>query len=187
MANQEAILKLEDAMLKQITHFVIDKLREEESAMAKSRYAKKKASTKLLMRNYRSLADHCESAIYDTESVDQGGGYTLADILDSLHANANLEIESIRKSAVRTQIIMDHIDIMLEMYKTFCDRSPRFEDARRYRVIYYLYLSEEPRTHAELAEDEKVDKSTIYRDVDVAIERLTALIFGIDGLSQLFK
>jgi len=187
MANQEATLKLESAVLKEITNFVIDRLRTEEATMAKAKYAKKKASTKLLMRNYRSLADHCESAIYDTESVDQGGGYTLADILDSLHANASLEIESIRKSAVRTRIIMDHIDIMLDLYKIYCDRSLKEEDARRYRVIYYLYLSEDPRTHAELAEDEHVDKSTIYRDVEVAIERLTALIFGIDGLSQLFK
>ena len=187
MAKQEVNINLESALLKTITNFVIDKYHEVASADAKSRYDKRKASTKLLLRNYRSLVEHCESAVYDTESIDQSGDYTLADILECLHSDANIEIESIRKSAVRTRIIIDHIDIMLDAYKLYCDRSARKEEERRYRVIYWLYLSDEPRTHVELAESEHVDKRTIYKDIDAAVERLTAMIFGIDGLNRSFK
>ena len=182
MANQEVALKLESAVLKEITNFVIDRLREEEASATKIRRDRRKACTKLLLRNYRSLVNHCESAIYDTESVDQGGGYTLADILESFNADATLEIESIRQSAVRTRIIVDHIATMIDLYKIYCDRSPKDEDSRRYRVIYWMYLADEPRTVSELAEEEYLDKRTIYKDVDAAVERLTALIFGIDGL-----
>jgi len=169
-------------MLKEITNFVIDRLREEEATAAKTKHDKRKANTKLLLRKYRSLVDHCESAIYDTESIDQGGGYTLADILESFNTDANLEIESIRQSAVRTRIIVDHIDMMIDLYKIYCDRSPKDEDSRRYRVIYWLYLADEPKTVSDLAKEEYLDKRTIYKDVDAAVERLTALLFGIDGL-----
>jgi len=76
---------------------------------------------------------------------------------------------------------------MIDLYRAYCEHSHKEEDARRYRVIYWLFLSDEHRTLEEIAEDEYVDKSTIYRDVDAALERLTALIFGIDGLNRMGK
>ena len=172
-------------MLKDIVGFVKDTLREEEKTAAKARYDRRRASTKLLLRNYRSLIDHCESAIYDVSQVDDSE--TLEEILEMMMGNrgGGFRIESIRTSAVRTRIILDHINTMLDLYQIYCTKSPKEEDARRYRVIYWLYLSDEPRTIPELAEDEHTDKRTIYRDIDNAVERLTALLFGIDGLNQL--
>lgn len=178
--------KIDDAMMDMIVGEVMERLRKEESVANKARHGKIKANTKRLLRNYRALKDHCERSVYNADTIDEGDGYTFADIIDLINGGggSSFKIESIRQSTVRTRIIIDHIDTMINLYKVYCDTSPKEEDTRRYRVIYWLYISEEPRTHAEIAEDEYVAKSTIYNDAEVAIERLTALIFGIDGLNR---
>jgi hypothetical protein len=174
--------KLDSDTLKEITSYVIAKLREEENNTAKFRYDKRRANTKMLLRNYRSLADHCESAIYDASQADDDT--SLADVLELLGGSraASLKVESIKESAARTRLIVDHITKMLELYRAFCEHSTRPEDMRRYRVITHMYFSRYPKTAEELAAIESVEARTVYRDVDAAVERLTALIFGIDGL-----
>lgn len=186
MAKKATGYKLTDGLLEAVIHVAIDKYKQEELDSAQARYDRRRASTKLLLKNYRSLKDHCENAVYDADAFDEGGGYTLSEILEIVNSSyaANLKIETIRESAIRTKIIIDHIDTMISLYSLYCERSPKKEDARRYRVIYGLYLSEVPRTRAELALEEYVDRSTIHRDVEEAMERLTALIFGIDGLDK---
>ena len=181
--------KLDDATLEAIARLAVDKIRKEEAANVKARHKKIKGNTKRLLSNYRVLKIHCENAVYNADTFDEGDGYTFADILDIINGGggSSFRIESIRQSTVRTKIIIDHIDTMINLYKVYCDSSQKIEDARRYRVIYWLYLSEEPSTHAEIAAEEHVDISTIYKDVDVAAERLTALMFGIDGLNRVAK
>jgi len=188
MAKQAAV-KLGDGVLQEITNIVIDRLRAEEAAAAKAQYDRRKANTKLLLRNYRSLVEHCESATYTASQVDVDDGYCLAEILELINGNASdrLKVESIRQSIIKTKIIIDHIDTMIDLYKTYCDRSPKEEDRRRYRVIYWLYLDHEPKTADELADEEYTDKRTIYRDISIAVEQLTAFIFGIDGINLITK
>jgi len=189
MPKKSTTKKLDSETLKEIVVFVKDTLREEEYTNASARHKRKLANTKTLLRNFRSLRKHCENAVYDADTIDEGGGYTFADILELINGPtiANLKVESIRQSAVRTRIIVDHIEIMLDLYRAYCDNSSKEEDKRRYRVIQGLFLSENPKTYVELAEEEYVGKSTIYNDVDVAVERLTALIFGIDGIDLLTR
>ena len=182
MAKKEAKGKLDAETMREITNFIIDRLREEEVSAVRVRHDRKRANTKVLLRNYRSLLDHCESAIYEAAHMEEEEG--LAEILEMMSVNRleSFRIESIKESAVRTKLIIDHINEMLELYRLYCDRSPRPEDGRRYRVIHAMYISDTPKTTEDIAEGESVDRSTVYRDVDAAVERLTALIFGIDGL-----
>lgn len=51
-------------------------------------------------------------------------------------------------------------------------------------MIYALYLSDEPKTVQEIAEEEYINERTVYKDVKAACKRLTALIFGIDGFER---
>ncbi len=51
-------------------------------------------------------------------------------------------------------------------------------------VINGLYIKEPPMTVKELANDNFVTERTIYRDIDIASERIAALIFGIDGIKK---
>ena len=52
----------------------------------------------------------------------------------------------------------------------------------QYRVIEYLYLSENNLNTKEIAELEGEDVRTIQNDAKQAREDLTALIFGLDGV-----
>ena len=186
---EQAMATLDAGTLKAITDFAIEKYREVEFNAAQARYDKRKANTKLLLKHYRSLVEHCESATFTASQVDTDDGYSLAEILELINGNTSdrLKVESIRQSAIKTKIIIDHINTMINLYKSFCEQSPKDEDMRRYRVIYWLYLDEEPKTADELADEEYTEKRMIYRDVNIAVEQLTAFIFGIDGINLLVK
>ena len=189
MAKQATAKRLDAALVKEITNCVIDRLREEEKKAAITQQDKRRASTRLLLQNYRILVDHFESAVFTTSQVDVEEGLSLAEIIELIDGNSSdwLKVESIRQSAVKTKIIINHINTMLELYRTYCERSPKEEDIRRYRVIYWLYLDGDPKTVEEIAEEENTNKRTIYRDIHSAIEQLTALFFGIDGINKLVE
>ena len=180
--NKTPSVKIDKETLKTLADHVIDRLRTEEISFAKSRYDKRRANVKLLLREYGALVDHCRSAIYDIEDIENED--SLATILDLMSGNRieNFRIESIKKSAIRTRIIIEHINEMVDLYRIYCEKSPKSEDVRRYRVIYFAYLADDTMSIDEIADMESTDKRTIYRDIDIAAERLTALIFGIDGL-----
>jgi hypothetical protein len=101
------------------------------------------------------------------------------DYLD--HFNSDIYIESIKKSITRTYIILAHIDQMLKLYKIYYETSGKAEDERRYRILQAVYLDGEKIT--EICEIEGIDESTYYRDIREACGKLSALIFGIDGIS----
>lgn len=93
-----------------------------------------------------------------------------------------LYIESIRKSQQRTLIILAHIDKMLELYKAYCISSSNKEEARRYDVVMAYYIQEPKKSALEIAGTFGIDKRTVYKDIQAAINPLTALLFGIDSM-----
>lgn len=138
-------------------------------------------NTKLLMEKYRSFVIHSETAIHEASQVEDD--LDLDDLLELMDCGPGvkeLAVTSIRESAARTRILVHHIDRMLDYFKYRCYHSSKPEDTRRYRIIYYSYIAEESeqKTFQELADDENVDISTIYRDHKSAITQLSALIFG---------
>ena len=99
-------------------------------------------------------------------------------------SSLDMQVESIKTSVGRTQLIVEHVREMLRLYEISCERSKKPEDMRRYRIIKGLYLEENPKTIQEIADEEGIDISTAYKDLNAGIRRLTALIFGVDGLNQ---
>lgn len=138
-------------------------------------------NTKLLLRNYRMFKAHCENAVYEIEGQEEN----VYDILDRLNSDDNeFYVESIKKSVARTVIMVRHVDVMLQLYEIYCYRSRNPEEQRRYKVIHSLYIAEDRMTISELADALGVTDRTIYRDIDIACERIAALIFGIDGIKK---
>lgn len=91
-------------------------------------------------------------------------------------------IKSIKRSVTRTYIILNQIDEMLNLYRAYCESSCKPEDLRRYRILKGVYF--ENVSISELCQRESIDDSTYYRDSRDNIEKLSALIFGVDGLSD---
>lgn len=139
-------------------------------------------NTKLLLRNYHMLKEHAENSVFGRTQMEESA----ADILESMMSiyNNDVIIESIKRSATRTAVIVSHVETMFGLYAAYCDKSQNREiDMRRYEVIWDMYMAEDTLSVKEIAEKQNVSKDSVYADLRVATERLTALIFGVDGLS----
>lgn len=164
----------------------LETFEKEKSRAIKSRYDRRLRNTKLLLRNYRTLKAHCENAIYERVEIitDPINAIDILDSIDDLWSSEALYIESIKRTTERTAIILSHIDEMVKIFEILCHESNTIEDARRYRIIRLMYIADIPSTVEDIARDEAIHPRTVYKDIDIACERLSALLFGIDGLRK---
>lgn len=156
--------------------------RNEAGRHQKEIYDKQLRNTKLLMKNYRSLKEHAENAVFDASSADDDDVNEILNLMSEWVKEEDTTVDSIKKSAAKTRLIMDHVDEMLRIYRAACERSKKPEDMRRYNVLYDYYIGEQESTVEELAERYGVELRTVYRDLRDATDRVTALIFGVEGI-----
>lgn len=159
----------------------------EKKKFREQQYDRRYHNTKLLLRNYRHLNEHFKNAVFDTEEAAECDE-TFIDIMEIM-SNKGYDEEvyekSILESSIRTKIIMTHVNRMLEIYGIMCERSDREDDKRHYRILKAMYIDDPPAPAYIIAERENVDKRTVYRDIDTAVENLTLLLFGISGIDRL--
>lgn len=162
-------------------------LERERKKYKKQQYDRRYHNTKLLLRHYRALNEHYKHAVFDVSKAEMESE-SFSDIMRAMNADITddaLYIESIKQSSVRTKIIMAHVNKMLECYEIMCKQSARKDDARHWRVLEGMYISEEAMTAEKLAKQEHIDKRTVYRDIEICVSDLTALLFGIGGIENL--
>lgn len=153
----------------------------------KFRYDKRLRNTRLLLKNYRSFVEHCDNAKYLVENpikkeIEKNNlKVQLFDDFYNLQDDAYI-VSSILKSKEKTRIILDHINLCLDFFQAKALKTNNQEMIRRYNVISDLYIKETPMTYEEIAEVEHISQKTVNRDRKKAIEELSVLIFGIDGL-----
>lgn len=146
-----------------------------------SRTDRRLRNTKLLLRNYHMLKEHAENSVFGRTQMEESA----LDILESMMSMYDNEviIESIKRSATRTAVIVSHIETMFGLYAAYCDKSPNRDiEMRRYDVVWDMYMAEDTLSAKEIAEKQHMTRDNVYADLRVATERLTALIFGVDGL-----
>ena len=151
----------------------------------KQQYDWKHHNTKLLLRNYRRLNAYYKNAVFDTEGAEEADE-DFESVMRGMgrSKDESMFAESIQKNFITTKIIMTHVNKMLECYEIMCKRSSRQDDARRWRVIDGLYISDDYTSAENIARQEHIDKRTVYRDVDVCVADLTALFFGVGGIEE---
>lgn len=159
----------------------MEKLEQEKKSLHRKAFDRRLHNTKLLLRNYRMLRENAENSIYGRSQMEESA----ADILCSMMNMYDDEVivDAIKRSATRTAIIVSHIDTMLELYEAYCSKSGSDLDGRRYEIIKDMYIAEEPMTVKEIAKKWNMSKENVYSDLKIATERLSALIFGVDGLN----
>lgn len=76
-------------------------------------------NTKLLLRNYHMLKEHAENSVFGRTQMEESA----LDILESMMNLYDNEviIESIKRSATRTAIIVSHIETMFGLYDAYCE------------------------------------------------------------------
>lgn len=65
----------------------------------------------------------------------------------------------------------------VELYKKECDESSSYEDLRRCREIYSLYIDSDKKSVTEIAKEENISEKTVYKDVSVACKIIAVYYF----------
>ena len=136
-------------------------------------------NTRLLLRNYRMLKESCSKAVYQKEHSEKTTEEVIEELM-SMKASDGVIVNSIKESAERTGIIISHVDRMFDVYRMYCGKYGE-KERRQYKVIKFMYITKERLSVAELAKKFNVSKVTIYDDIKIAEEKISALFFGING------
>lgn len=157
-------------------------LEKERKKEKKERKDRRLHNTKLLLENYRLFKAHCEKAVYEDEQTADDEIIDFAAMMEEVGYSDHVFIEAIKKSAARTRLIVKHVDQMLDVYKTVCDRRGEY-DQKTWMMLYHLYIAPEPKTQQEIAEMFGCDRTTVYRRICAACAVLSSLLYGIDAIN----
>lgn len=160
----------------------MEKLDKERSADRTEFADRRLHNTKLLLRNYRMFKTYVANAVFEYQEEFETPEQIMADLMRP-NSSTNF-VDGIKRSVARTATMVTHMETMVGLYQAYCYMKGTPEEERRWRVIDGLYINDEPKTVEELADMEYVNARTIYRDIDIACERIAALMFGIDGLKK---
>lgn len=177
----EAIVRLASETAVESYRKELERQQEQDGKARRERHHRVVNSAKMLLKNYRRFKKMTVSSVYGKDTSTNETLVELLELMQGIYRSRELEVVSIKDRVARTELMIEHIDAMLEVYKKDCNRSP--EGQRRYRVIYWMYLSEdESKTAEDIAEMENVVVRTVFRDIKTAYEELAVLFFGIDGV-----
>lgn len=154
----------------------------EQKKASRGRADRRLRNTKLLLRNYRMLKGHAEESVFGRTQMEESA----LDILESMMSiyDSEVIIESIKRSATRTAVIVSHIEAMFGLYEAYCDRSRNHDiERRRYETLWDMYMADHTLSAKEIAKKQHVSRDTVYADLRASTEKLTSLIFGVDGLN----
>lgn len=135
-------------------------------------------NTRLLLDHLQRFRDHATQSVFDVRKVlesaqnDPQGVYS-----QQLSSRQDVYLEGLAISAGRTEALVEQTESMLELYRIQCEKS-NTEKQRRYRVLKAYALEGED--YQIIAEKESISKSTVFRDIDLATEELSVMLFGAD-------
>lgn len=185
MAQEDMNITISPEMLQEIIRIAsetaIEKYQREAEKSRKAVRDKRLHNTKLLLQNYHCFVEHSKSAVYEASQLSEDDDFEelMEELMSQTDGRVRVPVvRSIQESAAHTRIIVQHIDRMLECYKFICEHAKRSEEMRRYRTIYSLYIADEPKNQQQIADEEQIDLSTVFRDQKAGISKLSALIFG---------
>ena len=158
------------------------KLEQERKKDAHRRADRRLHNTKLLLRNYRALKEHAESAVFSRDRLEGSAMEILESFMQG--EDTDVMIDSIKRSAERTALMISHIDAMIGLYEAYCEKSKDGSlERRRYEVLWDMYIADDGMDPEEIASKQNISKNSVYSDLRIATERMTALIFGVDGMT----
>lgn len=158
--------------------FEYEKQQQENSRRKRDRRLR---NTKLLLRNYNNFQVHCKNAVYTSKQLDDLGASDILDEIENID-DEGLYVNSIKRTHDRTYIIVKHIKRALQFYRYSAERNNDENAIRGYKAIELLYIAKEKVSYEEISEKLHVSERTVFRDIRLAIEGLSSLLFGIDGV-----
>lgn len=179
VSNNMAKVNIDKETLEDVVKQVLTEYNRQQYERLKVKKDRRLRNTRLLLRNYNNFFEHCKNAIYMKEELEEEDPI---EILMESEFEDDLFINSIKRTSIRTKIILDHIESIMDYYRFKANNSKDEKFIRRLKIIELIYFNEENYSYEQLAEMFYVDSRTVSRDVKKAIEELSVLLFGIDGL-----
>lgn len=154
---------------------------EEKKRDSKRRKDRRLRDTRRLLRHYREIKAHAEDAITSlAEMKDEDYDFFQAFVTE----RNSVDVSAIVTSKARSAIMIAHIDAMLLKYQQIAYASNRLEEIRRYNVLEGMYISDSGDSAEDIAIRENINVRTVYKDLDSACARLSALLFGIQWIER---
>ncbi|MCW6664532.1 hypothetical protein NHG32_02435 [Aerococcaceae bacterium NML191219] len=160
-------MKLSDKELDVIAQAVGREMDRREKKRKKQEQDWRLHNTRLLLKHYRKLQDHCKRAknVVDREELDL----------------RKLTLESLLKCRVRTIEMMAYVDDTLQLYKERC-LAGLPDKARRWRVLEARFLAYGETTVEDIAAMEDIAVVTVYTDINKAINDLSICLWGLEAI-----
>jgi len=149
-----------------------------EAERRRAEHDKRLQNIKILLSNYHKFKAMAENAVYSAEQADE-----LVDILLLMYDPTNKAdaiVESIKRSALRTNLIVAHIQAMIASYRNMVYNSCGEVAQRRFETMYDRYIAEPMLTVDELMGKYAIEQRTVYDDLDIAVDNLASIMFGVD-------
>ena len=184
--NVMAIIEIDENVLKKLVGDTIKEYDKQQKEKSKLKRDRRLRNTDLLLRNYDNLLSHVEYAVEDEKELDEIDPEEFLDSIgeeDYIMSNEEYEgiyINAIKRTRTRTKIILKHIETVLEFYKQKCLASYNPNERRRYEVMIRYYFQK--KRIFDVADELNCSDKTVSRDKKKAIEELSVLFFGIDGI-----
>lgn len=164
----------------------IERARNEERLREKITYDTRIKNTRLLLKNYRNFVKACKQATFTEKELETA---TVEEVLDKLFCQSYDEVtvvQSILTSKKRTEIILTHIERIINFYIFEAEQSKNDEKIRKAHILNDLYVEGKykPKINA-MSEKYHISERQIRRDANSAIEEIAVLMFGIDGIRKM--
>lgn len=165
-------INLSKEHLEIITKTVLDTVTVENKKAEKEKKDFRLRNTKLLLKNYHILKEHCteieeELIIYDPIRFDA----------------KEIEIESIMRSKEKTRKMIIYMDAMIEAYERYSNKAGEAAD-RRFKALYHYYIADFKLSYNQLAELLNVHERTVRKDIEEARNELSVFLFGIMSMDD---
>lgn len=166
-------IEIEPNTIEAISQAVVRKINQDKTKQAKKQRDWRLRNTKLLLKHYHILKEHC------AEIDDEIEAYA-----DSIFDPEELELKTIMASKAKTRKMVWYIDEMLAAYERYCKRAGDAAQ-RRYAALTYYYINTTRPSFETLAFNLNVSERTIRRDLEDARKEFSVFLFGINALEDL--
>ena len=154
--------------VKQLVKEVVKEIKQEEEKKKKKHVYH---NTTLLMKNYNNLKQHYNKAKSEIKDIDDIN-------IDTKHIDEDeLYILSIKRSRIKTLIMISHIDFALGSLE---DKQYRLSTIEKYRALDLYYIKNN--TYEQIAEILNCSDITARRWIKEMIKELSVFLFGIEAL-----
>lgn len=168
--------KLNQEQIKLITLEVVKRLDQEKQKRVSAEKDYRLRNTQILIREYPKLKAH---ALAQPEKFVNDDEYEML-------TGVKIEDHELAKYHVKTEHLMEYVDLILSAYKSVCLGGDE-NDKRRWWLIYDSYLSDCRLSIKKQTRKWNVDRTTISRERTKAIQDLSVMLFGVAGLSDFLK